>query len=126
MTTHPHAVKLEEIEASILPRPFCGKQPATQESGESGRGLMIDCITEGCVNPHTSYHNHEYAIRVWNTRALQSKPIAQEEMTEAEADAGATELVAHGEFSHRGSAENIRLARIAFVESVRAANGSKP
>lgn len=39
----------------ILPCPFCGKQPETLGSGEGHRGLMIHCITDGCVNPHVSY-----------------------------------------------------------------------
>ncbi len=52
----------------ILPCPFCGRPPETQASGEGGRGLMIDCVTRGCVNPHTSYYDHESAVRAWNTR----------------------------------------------------------
>lgn len=57
------------LRTQILPCPFCGKDPETQPSGENGRGLMIDCITKDCVNPHISYYNHESAIRVWNKRA---------------------------------------------------------
>jgi len=29
---------------------------------------MIECITEGCVNPHTSYYDRDAAVRVWNNR----------------------------------------------------------
>lgn len=53
---------------TLLPCPFCGRPPETQGSGESQRGLMIDCATPGCVNPHVSYYDHETARRVWNTR----------------------------------------------------------
>jgi hypothetical protein len=52
----------------ILPCPFCGCEPNTTPSGENGRGLMIECITGGCVNPHVSYYQHVVAIRVWNRR----------------------------------------------------------
>jgi hypothetical protein len=52
--------------------PFCDKPPETMPSGENGRGLMIQCITPGCVNPHTSYYDHDSAIRAWNTRAPQT------------------------------------------------------
>lgn len=52
----------------VLACPFCGKPPETMGSGEGLRGLMIHCITDGCVNPHTSYYDHASAIRVWNRR----------------------------------------------------------
>jgi hypothetical protein len=52
----------------VLPCPFCGEEPAQMGSGEHQRGLMIHCITDGCVNPHTSYYNHGTARAVWNRR----------------------------------------------------------
>jgi hypothetical protein len=52
----------------ILPCPFCGQEPMTSGSGEGQRGLMIECITSGCVNPHVSYYVHAAAIRAWNRR----------------------------------------------------------
>jgi hypothetical protein len=52
----------------ILPCPFCGQEPMISGSGEDQRGLMIECVTGGCVNPHVSYYQHTVAIRVWNRR----------------------------------------------------------
>jgi hypothetical protein len=52
----------------ILPCPFCGQAPITTPSGEGQRGLMIECITPGCVNPHVSNYTHAVAIRLWNRR----------------------------------------------------------
>jgi hypothetical protein len=52
--------------------PFCGKQPVTFGSGDGQRGLMIECMTDGCVNPHVSYYDHAVAQKVWNTRATAS------------------------------------------------------
>ena len=52
--------------------PFCGRPPATLGSGEGQKGLMIECLTPGCVNPHVSYYDHTAAIYAWNTRAPQS------------------------------------------------------
>lgn len=54
--------------SKILPCPFCGKAPEAFPSGENGRGLMIECITRNCVNPHVSYYDHASAIRIWNRR----------------------------------------------------------
>lgn len=61
---------------AILPCPFCGKLPETLGSGDGQRGLMIQCITPHCVNPHVSYYDHATAIAVWNRRAPagQAKP----------------------------------------------------
>ena len=52
----------------ILPCPFCGEAPITFGSGEGQRGLMIECMTEHCVNPHVSYYHHDAAKAVWNRR----------------------------------------------------------
>jgi hypothetical protein len=41
--------------ASILPCPFCGSQPETEDVGEGRRGLMIFCIGDHCPNPSVSY-----------------------------------------------------------------------
>lgn len=51
-----------------LPCPFCGQPPDVMGSGEGQRGLMIQCITDGCVNPHVSYYDHNTAIAKWNER----------------------------------------------------------
>jgi restriction alleviation protein Lar len=53
----------------ILACPFCGAAPTTFGSGEGHKGLMIECIEPGCVNPHTSYYDRDTAVRVWNKRA---------------------------------------------------------
>jgi hypothetical protein len=53
---------------TLKPCPFCGKKPETMPSGEGGRGLMIQCITPKCVNPHVSYYKHDDAIEAWNRR----------------------------------------------------------
>jgi len=53
----------------LKPCPFCNQPPITTPSGEGGKGLMIECLTEGCVNPHVSYYNHDVARTAWNTRA---------------------------------------------------------
>lgn len=52
--------------------PFCGREPFIEGSGEGQRGLMIHCLTDGCVNPHVSYYDHASAVRAWNRRALTS------------------------------------------------------
>lgn len=52
----------------LKPCPFCNKPPITTPSGEGGKGLMIECLTEGCVNTHVSYYNHDVARTAWNTR----------------------------------------------------------
>lgn len=31
---------------------------------------MIECMTDGCVNPHVSYYGHNVARQKWNTRAV--------------------------------------------------------
>jgi hypothetical protein len=53
---------------TILPCPFCGRPPEIFGSGEGQKGLMIECITPHCVNPHVSYYNHDAARTVWNRR----------------------------------------------------------
>jgi len=53
---------------NILGCPFCGRDPQTFGSGEGRKGLMIECVTPGCVNPHTSYYDRATAVRVWNKR----------------------------------------------------------
>ena len=50
--------------------PFCGRAPATSKCGEDGKGLMIECVTDGCVKPHVSYYDHQSAARAWNRRSL--------------------------------------------------------
>lgn len=57
------------MKGEILPCPFCGKPPITMPSGEAGRGLMIECVTSGCVGPHTSWVPPQSAIAAWNRRA---------------------------------------------------------
>lgn len=52
----------------ILGCPFCGAAPVAFASGDGRRGLMIECATDGCVNPHTSYYDREAAVRAWNRR----------------------------------------------------------
>lgn len=52
----------------VLACPFCGQLPETLGSGEQQRGLMIHCITPGCVNPSVSYYDHATAARAWNRR----------------------------------------------------------
>ena len=31
---------------------------------------MVECITDGCVNPHVSYYGVNVARRKWNTRMM--------------------------------------------------------
>lgn len=52
----------------LLPCPFCGEQPDQFPSGD-GSGLMIECTTSGCVNPHVSYYPPSATAAHWNTRA---------------------------------------------------------
>lgn len=54
--------------ADILLCPFCGDAPVTWDVGEHGKGLMIECVTERCVNPHVSYQRPQDAIAAWNKR----------------------------------------------------------
>jgi hypothetical protein len=68
---------------TILTCPFCGEFPETMGSGEGQRGLMIHCITQGCVNPHVSYYEHAAALGVWNRRIEPAtKPYSSGERTE--------------------------------------------
>lgn len=55
-------------EYKIFACPFCGEPPVAFASGEHRRGLMIECQTPNCVNPHTSYYDRDTAVRVWNNR----------------------------------------------------------
>lgn len=59
-----------ELQNAIKPCPFCGKRPQWFGSGENNRGLMIECETPGCVNPHVSYYDHNTAVEVWNQRKI--------------------------------------------------------
>ena len=68
----------------ILACPFCGAAPVTFGSGEGQRGLMIECVTEGCVNPHTSYYDRDAAVRIWNNR---QKVVPNIVVTDAEINA---------------------------------------
>ena len=52
----------------ILPCPFCGREPYISGSGEGQRGLMIECMTPGCVSPHVSFYEHAAAVAAWNRR----------------------------------------------------------
>lgn len=62
----------------LKPCPFCNKPPITTPSGEGGNGLMIECLTEGCVNPHVSYYNHDVARTAWNTRPREDAGVVDE------------------------------------------------
>lgn len=53
---------------ALLPCPFCGNQPEIMNIGDARKGLMLECITDGCVKPHVSCHRHDRAIKKWNTR----------------------------------------------------------
>jgi hypothetical protein len=66
----------------LKPCPFCNKPPITTPSGEGGKGLMIECLTEGCVNPHVSYYNHDVARTAWNTRPREDAGVVDEAMVE--------------------------------------------
>jgi hypothetical protein len=58
----------------LLPCPFCCQPPVSFPSGISDQGLMIQCVTPGCVNPHTSWIPPQVAIEKWNTRSPAVKP----------------------------------------------------
>lgn len=66
---------MTDAKLTLEPCPFCGQPPIHFGSGEGGRGLMIECKTPGCVNPHVSYYDHDAAINAWNRRALSSSPL---------------------------------------------------
>lgn len=68
----------------ILACPFCGAAPVAFGSGEGRRGLMIECQTPNCVNPHTSYYDRDTAVRVWNIR---QKPEREIVVTDADINA---------------------------------------
>lgn len=54
----------------VLPCPFCGKEPEVFPSGDRTDGAeMVECMTDGCVNPHVSYYGVNVARKKWNTRA---------------------------------------------------------
>lgn len=52
---------------ALLPCPFCGRKPISSASGD-GTGLMIECVSPGCPNPHVSFIPPQLAITAWNTR----------------------------------------------------------
>lgn len=58
-----------QSDKELLPCPFCGSAPHVSPAGD-GTGVMIECTSEGCVNPHTSWYGDGLAARAWNTRAL--------------------------------------------------------
>lgn len=70
---------MSNVELKLLDCPFCGKQPITFGSGENQKGLMIECATPNCINPHVSYYDHKSAIHAWNRRASPSIPPAGED-----------------------------------------------
>ena len=55
----------------LLPCPFCGQIPESFPSGIRDDGLMIQCMTGGCLGPHCSYIPPSAAIAAWNRRAPQ-------------------------------------------------------
>ncbi len=59
----------ERKKRTILPCPFCGREPYVDGSGEGQRGLMIHCVGPNCANPSVSYYDHDAALAVWNQRA---------------------------------------------------------
>lgn len=69
---------MTDAEVRALGCPFCGLAPVSYPSGD-GSGLMIECHTPGCVNPHVSYTPPSAAIAAWNRRA----PIRIEVITYA-------------------------------------------
>lgn len=52
----------------LLPCPFCGEEPVSFPSGD-GTGVMIQCMTPDCVQPHVSYYGEGVAVAIWNRRA---------------------------------------------------------
>ena len=52
-----------------LPCPFCGKVPKMFPSGDR-TGIMIQCVTTACLQPHVSYYGNGVTLRKWNTRAV--------------------------------------------------------
>lgn len=56
-------------ETELKPCPFCNEPPVSFSVGYRDHGLMIECVTKGCVNPHVSYQNPKIAIAAWNHRA---------------------------------------------------------
>lgn len=52
--------------------PFCGKAPEVFPSGD-GTGVMIECITPDCVNPHVSYYGDGQSAKRWNRRAIEER-----------------------------------------------------
>lgn len=59
----------EKMELKPKLCPFCGSQPVAFPVGQFNEGLMIECIAQGCVNPHVSYTTPQSAIEAWNRRA---------------------------------------------------------
>jgi hypothetical protein len=86
-----------DAEKRVLECPFCGKAPEVYGSGEGQRGLMIHCITDGCVNPHVSYYDHKSARAVWNRRATDNRVTddpTQSPQSEIETDENPPPIVA--------------------------------
>lgn len=56
-------------EPDLLPCPFCGEPAITDNVGENGKALMIECMAEHCgVHPHVSCYDRRAAREWWNTR----------------------------------------------------------
>jgi hypothetical protein len=58
---------------NLLSCPFCGEAPASFPSGD-GTGVMIECVSGACVNPHVSYYGRGVAASAWNHRAATASP----------------------------------------------------
>lgn len=57
----------------LLPCPFCGKKPETENVGEGRKGLLIECANTKCVGPCVSYMNPATSRKLWNTRITPTK-----------------------------------------------------
>ncbi len=74
--------------------PFCGQAPTSFPSGD-GAGVMVQCITPGCVNPHVSYYGDGVAFEKWNRRAPDQSAELVSELVER-LKLARTALVAQG------------------------------
>ena len=59
---------MTEPKMELMPCPFCGAIPIAFPSGMRDEGLMIQCMTDGCLGPHCSYIPPTEAIAAWNRR----------------------------------------------------------
>lgn len=126
----PKTTEADATAPGLLPCPFCGKQPESFPSGD-GSGLMIECFTPGCVNPHCSWVPPDSAIAAWNTRAdIAAEAIAEAVKAAVEVEREAAATIADdlygqgpsGSYDNGGTMDGWDRATVKIAAAIRARN----